>query len=371
MQQGGVEVGLLDVMRRLRPNQFQVDVCALSGLRGSLDFEVQRLGAKVIPLPVRSLGFPRRFTRLLRENGYQVVHATVFYSSGLILALARTAGVPVRIANFHSDRDGRTNTWSRQAQRRAMRLLVDRYATDIVGCCETVLAASWSERWHSDSRCRVVYLGADASAFAPRGNRLNVRGELGVPAEAPLFLHLGRSSPEKNQRRLLAIFARICSLLPSARLVIAGTGTADPEGEIAAAIRDFGLSDRALALGVRTDVPRLFEAADALLLPSLYEGLPIAVVEACAAGVPVLATDLGGVREIASRLALVRYLPLNVSDDAWAAAASALPGEAQQVRLRETATEAFRGSVFDLDRATAAHCHLWSRAQAHAEPACS
>jgi glycosyltransferase involved in cell wall biosynthesis len=371
MQQGGIEVRLLDVMRRLRPNQFHVDVCALSGLHGSLDSEVQRLGGEVIRLPVKSLGFGRRFTRLLRENGYQVVHANVHHTSGMILGLARKAGVPVRIVNFHSVGDGRTSTWARRVQRRAMRHLIDRYSTDIVGCCETVLAESWGERWQSDSRCRAIYYGADGSAFEPRGNRLLVRDELGIPSEAPVFLHLGRSSPEKNHRRLLAIFARIRSLLPSAWLVLAGTGTADPEGEIAAAIRDLGLRDRTIALGARTDVPRLLEAADVLLLPSIFEGLPNAVLEACAAGVPVLATDLGGVREIASRLALVRYLPLSVSDDAWAAAASALPGEAQRVRLRETAAETFRASVFHLDRSTEAHCLLWSRAKGPAELACS
>ena len=73
-----------------------------------------------------------------------------------------------------------------------------------------------------------------------------------------------------------------------------------------------------LGLGVRDDVPQLLKTADVLLLPSIHEGLPGVVLEACASGTPVLASDLPGVREIASRLPLVRYLPLTAADEEWA-----------------------------------------------------
>jgi glycosyltransferase involved in cell wall biosynthesis len=252
-----------------------------------------------------------------------------------------------------------------------MRHLIDRYSTDIIGCCETVLAESWGERWRSDARCRTIYYGADGAAFRNRGRRGDVRAELKASTEAPLYLHLGRNTPEKNHARLLAIFARIRDRDPAARLVLAGTGTDEPDGDIARSIRDHGLQEHTVALGARSDVPRLLEAADALLLPSLFEGLPNVVLEACAAGVPVLATDLGGVREIASRLALVRCLPLTASDEEWAAVAAQLPKEAERMKLRETAPAVFRSSVFDLDRATEAHRILWSRAKSSAELACS
>jgi glycosyltransferase involved in cell wall biosynthesis len=371
MQPGGIEVRLLDVMRRLDPEKFRLDVCALSGLSGSLDSDVRTLGGKVIRLPVKNLAFASRFTRLLRQNDYHVVHANIHYTAGMILCLAGRAGIPVRIANFHSIEDGRTSTLCRRAQRTAMRHLIDQYATDIVGCCETVLDQAWSKNWRSDSRCRPIYYGADGTDFERRGDRSSVRAELKVPMEAQVFLHLGRSSPEKNHLRLLAIFAQIRKIVPSAWLVIAGSGTDEARGVVARGIGDLGLQDRSIVLGARTDVPRLLEAADALLLPSLFEGLPNVVLEACAAGVPVLATDLGGVREIASRLSLVRYLPLSARDAEWAAVASQLSAEAERVQLRDMAADAFRASVFHLDRAAEAHRLLWSRAQVLGGLACS
>jgi hypothetical protein len=77
-----------------------------------------------------------------------------------------------------------------------MRHLIDRHATDIVGCCETVLEQAWNANWRADSRCRTIYYGAEVEELDRRDERLIVRTELRVPAEAPMFLHLGRRSPD-------------------------------------------------------------------------------------------------------------------------------------------------------------------------------
>jgi glycosyltransferase involved in cell wall biosynthesis len=173
------------------------------------------------------------------------------------------------------------------------------------------------------------------------------------------LLHIGNQVSEKNHRRLLTIFAEVRKLDPSAWLALVGARTDERDGEIARAIVDLGIRDRVVTAGIRSDVPRLLNASDILLLPSLREGLPGVVLEACAAGVPVLASNLPGVREIASRLRLVRYLPLSASDTEWARAALALPGEAARLRLKEHAGRAFRSSVFDVEQAVEAHRVLW------------
>jgi glycosyltransferase involved in cell wall biosynthesis len=250
-----------------------------------------------------------------------------------------------------------------------MRRLIDRHATDIVGCCEGVMDEAWSTHWRSDPRCRAVYYGIDGAAFAARHDQILTRAELKVPAGERMFLHLGRVSADrqKNHLRLLEIFAEIRKAEPASWLVLAGSGTSDADGEIARRIHELRIQDRVITLGVRHDVPRLLAAADVFLLPSLFEGLPNVVLEACAAGVPMLTSDLPGVREIASRLSLVRYLPLSASDAEWAAAASGLPAEAERLRLRDTAAGAFRASVFHIDRAVEAHRALWRSAAATEE----
>jgi glycosyltransferase involved in cell wall biosynthesis len=361
MEPGGAEIRLLELIGRLSPAEFQVDVCALSGVAGSLDGDIRRLGGEVMPLALDAR-FAPRFIGMLRQRRYDVVHSHVLYTSGLILALAAVADVPLRVAHFHATHDGRLTTWRRRAHRRVMRALIDRFATDIVACGEGSMNAVWQPAWRLDPRCRVIYDALDLARFEQPRDRSALRTELGLPAAGTLFVHVGNQTEEKNHQRLIRIFAAIGARDPAARLVLVGAGTDGASGAIPGYIHENGLQDCVIGAGVRTDVPRILMAADALLLPSLREGLPGVVLEACAAGLPVLASDLPGVREIASRLLLVRFLSLERSDQEWAQAALALPAEADALRLRERAAAAFGPSVFHVDRAAEAHRALWRRA---------
>lgn len=360
MHPGGAETRLLELMGQFRPEEFVVDVCALSGLEGSLDPAVRATGGQVIHLRLDAK-FPLRFIQLLRRERYDVVHSHVLYASGPILALAKLAGVPIRIAHFHATEDGRQTTALRRLARESMRWSIGHYATHIIACGEGAMIGIWGTDWRADRKCSVVYDALDLTKFEIPVDRDRVRASLGIAPSSPMFIHVGREAADdqKNHRRLLQMFAAIVARQPQARLVLAGGGTDDPAGRTRTAVRELGLEAQVLPLGVRQDVPALMSAADAMLLPSRFEGLPGVVLEACATGLPVLASDLAGVREIADRLQLVRYLSLDASDAEWAEAALALPAEATRLRLRETALDAFRPTVFYLDVAVEAHRALW------------
>ena len=369
MQPGGAEVRLLELMGRLCPHEFRVDICALSGLSGSLDPRVRALGGRVVPLRL-DLSAPWRFLRLLRQERYDVVHSHVLFASGAILALAARAGVAVRVAHFQATEDGYRPTWRRHVLRRAMRLLIDRYATHIISCGEGSMDAVWRPDWRSYPRCRVVYDAVDPAPFLEPVDRERARAALGIPADARVFLHVGNELPVKNHGRLLAIFAAIRRRRRPGWCWPA-RGTDDPAGVTARSAQTLGLRDRVLGLGVRHDVPQLLKTSDVLLLPSIHEGLPGVVLEACAAGTPVLASDLPGVREIASRLPLVRYLPLTAADEEWADAALELSSEAPLPRPSDASVDAFRASVFHIDRAVEAHRELWDGIPRRGDLACS
>jgi glycosyltransferase involved in cell wall biosynthesis len=360
MQPGGVEMRLLELMQHVCPHEFHVDICAVSGLTGSLDAQVRARGGAVVPLPL-NVSFVERFGRLLRQGRYHVVHSHVLYASGAIVALAARAGISMRIAHFRNVYDNHRSTIPRRAPRRVMLHLIDRYATDIIASSEWAMSTIWGGKWHDDARCRIIYDGIDLARFQEVTDSDTVRMELGIPTGAHLFAHVANALPVKNHARVLDVFAEIRRRAASSWLVLAGTGTDDPVGPIARGIQARGLQSRVVALGVRDDIPRLLNAVDTLLLPSLHEALPGVVLEACAAGVPVLATDLPSVREIASRLRLVRVLPLSASDTEWADVAAALRAEATREKLKETASDSFRSSVFSINRAVEAHRELWNR----------
>ncbi len=344
LQRGGAEMRTLEAMRCLDPARLRLDFCCLSGRSGVLDESARALGADVHLLRL-NLAFALRFRSLLRRRGYDVVHSHVHRASGAILAVAAWAGVRVRIAQLHNTSDSRGSGPLRRLKRRGFQVLLERHASAITAVSEGVMSAVMGPRWREDPRTGILYEGVDLSAFAAAPERAGVRAEFGWPPEARICLHVGRFDPPKNHGRLLEIFASIAAAEPRARLLLAGDAdtAAGSQARRRAGLPD--LAGRVTLAGVRTDVPRLMLAADLLLFPSLWEGLPGVVIEASAAGLPVLASDLPGITEIGERARGIRTLSLAEPDAVWAAAAGSLLG--QDPAARKAGVDP--GSAFDVE----------------------
>jgi glycosyltransferase involved in cell wall biosynthesis len=170
-----------------------------------------------------------------------------------------------------------------------MRWLLRQSATGGFACSHPAGQALFGGRWTCDPRWRRLYCGIDPARFSGVAEREGVRTELGVPADARLLIHVGRFERQKNHAFLVEVFRRLASTVPSAYLVLVGTGTLQPG--IETRLREAGLLDRARFCGRRSDVPRLLKASDAFVFPSLHEGLPLACLEAQAAGLPVVMSD--------------------------------------------------------------------------------
>lgn len=353
MDRGGAELRTVEIMRRVDPALVVQEFATLSGRAGTLDDEIRALGGAVHPCRLDA-GFAPRFVRLIRARRIDVVHSHVFLTSGLMLALARAAGVRWRIAHFRSTSDGQPSTLRRRAYRAGMRQLLDATATDLLGVSAASLAAGWSPAWQRDPRCRVIYNGVDPVRLADVVDDGRVRAELGVPAGAPLIAQVGRFDPPKHH----LFTAALLPLLPEAHVVFVGRGGTALEAETRRRLAARGCLDRAHFVGERTDVPRWLAAADVSILPSVIEGLPGVVLEALACGTPVVASDLPGVREVAARLDGVRVIP-TTSVEAWADALRAVvrPTAAERAQRRA----ALAASPFTIDVAVAAHVALWTR----------
>jgi glycosyltransferase involved in cell wall biosynthesis len=361
----------LDVMRNIDRSRFEFDFATLSGQPGSLDDEARTLGASIHPIAL-GLGFVPAFRRLLREGRFDVVHSHVHFTSGLILRLALAEGVPSRIAHFRSTSDGNDRGLRRRLQRALMKHWIDAAATAILGVNEGTLQEAWSERWQQDPRCRVLYNGLDLRLFrkalgdvegAP-ARAAELRSTLGASGLSPVVIHVGSlESRWKNHPRLLLIFAALRQRLPEAKLWLVGRDGRAAGQAVRAQIKALGLGDSVSLLGERTDVPRLLATADLMLFPSLWEGLPGAVLEACAGGTPVLASDPPGVREIARHVPALQMLSLEDPDARWAAAAADLLAPAQgRVQARRAAARAFEATPFVVERAVDAFAAIYEEA---------
>ncbi len=357
LQRGGAEMRTLEVLRLLDRDRFDFAMVALSGQRGELapvaeadgiDIEVCALGR----------GFGRRFTGLLQRLDVDVLHSHVHYASGYLLWLAKRAGLQRRIAHFRNTSDGQGNGLRRRAQRAVMRRLIEWYATDILAVSEGTMAEAWSPEWTLDPRCRVIFNGLDTSRFEAPVAPDDVRREFGWAAGVPFFINVASFQPAKNQIRVVEVFQAIAERNPEARLLLVGREVNGYQASVRAAVNRLGLDDKVVFAGERSDVPRLLKAADVLLFPSRWEGLPGAVLESCAAGLPVVASDIPGVLEIGRYFPAVRALSLSQSNAAWAEQATAA-ADAVRVRRGETS---FDRTPFALGRAARSLNAVYERA---------
>jgi len=146
-------------------------------------------------------------------------------------------------------------------------------------------------------RVGVIYNGIPLSRFADgRGERAEVRAELGLAPDELMVLQVARLDPLKDHATAITAMSHLRHSCPRAKLVLAGEGPR--RGLVEGLVNEHGLQDRVRLLGLRKDVPRLMAAADVFLLSSISEGIPLTLIEAMAAGLPVVSTDVGGVAEV-------------------------------------------------------------------------
>jgi len=360
MNRGGAETRTLDLMRRVDRDRFHMDFCALSGNQGILDDDIRKLGGNVHYCKLHRLDFNRRFRRLLREGRYDVVHSHVHYFSGYILWLAHQCGIIGRIAHFRSSTGNDNNSMRRKIQTYIMRKLINRHATNILAVGKGTMFAAWLADWHKDPRCIVIPNGLDTTPFRQKFNASDIYNELSIPHNSSILTHIGRMSKPKNHVRMAGIAASVLKNLPTAFLLIIGFEDAKIKAQMDAIFTQIKVKDRVLFLGVRNDVPKLLLAADLMLFPSLWEGLPGAVLEACAAGTPVLASDIFGVRELRDLFPIIQTLPLEEPDDAWIAKACAMLEKRPTPEERFGSLEMIENSQFHISACVKAHQNIWT-----------
>ncbi len=377
MGRGGAEMRSMELFRHVDRRQFQFHFCGVSGCPAEFDEEIRDLGGEVHLLCRRHLSFQRRFRQLLLTHRFDVVHSHLHYLSGSLLRTAAQCGVPVRVAHFRSSHVDQVDGLGRKLYRLAWRLWVDRYATDavmrrwvdryatdILGVSHARLDEAWGADCESDPRCQVVYEGLDLAQFQTPADPIGVRSEFGLTTGATLYLHVGRMTEAKNHARLVSIFAEVLQRDPAARLLMVGRCDRRIEGELRRRMASLGIEGQIIITGERSDVPRLLKAADLLVFPSRWEGLGDAVLEACAAGTPALASDLPSIQEISALLPGVCCLPLEASDGAWAQAAVSLTATPKPDNNPTTASRHFRESVFTVEQCAQTLCLIWQRAAA-------
>lgn len=318
MNRGGAEMRTLDVMRKIDRDKFRLEFCVLSGLPGELDNEIRDLGGEVHYCRLDAF-FPAKFILLLMSERVDVMHSHVHHVSGVMTSLAKIARIPTRITHYRSTSAGKRESFFRKKRDAFLRTLINLSATHILAVSKGAMEACWTSFRPLDDRCKVVYNGLDVNRFGNivESDRVRVQEEFGLGTVSPLFIHVGRFDRAKNHERLVMIFEVLAQQFPDSALLLVGGGDQEREKEIRALVKTKGLNNRVIFAGLRSDVPVLLSLSNCMIFPSLWEGLPGAVLEAAAMGVPVVGSDIPGIIEIGEFTHLIKVVSLLETNEVW------------------------------------------------------
>ena len=290
---GGAETQLKNVALRLKQRGWSQSVVSMLPPSAYVE-ELEAAGICVYNLRMRrKVPDPRAVLRLaaiMRRERPLLIHSHMIHANLLARMTRLFVKVPVLICTAHNIIEGG------RPRELAYRL------TDSLADITTQVSEAGKQRYIQVGAVpphKIVYIpnGIDTSRFQPNPMvRQAVREQLGCAPDAFVWLTVGRLEPVKNHLELLCAFREVTAVHPHARLLIAGQGPLQAATE--QRITELGLAERVRLLGVRRDIPDLLNAADAFVLPSLWEGMPLTLLEASATALPIVATDVGGNAEV-------------------------------------------------------------------------
>ncbi|MFC5773349.1 MULTISPECIES: glycosyltransferase family 1 protein [Ectobacillus] len=313
MNRGGLETMLMNYYRKVDRRKIQFDFMVHRSEEGHYDREITSLGGRIYRMPAIKPGNYRKYFRMLAEffkehTEYEIVHAHNNENSSFVLRAAKRAGVKCRIAHSHlSDLGFDIKLPFRLYARMVMKGAPNQY----FACSER--AGTWLFGKHV-SHIQVLNNAVDVAQFSYNPlKREEIRSEL--QAEEKFVIgHVGRFNRQKNHEFLIDIFAAIHKKNENVLLVLIGDGELRPS--IQEKVRNLGLEEHVRFLGVREDIANLLQGFDLFLFPSLFEGLPVVLVEAQAAGLPCVVSN--NITTESNVTGIVQFKSLKESADKWA-----------------------------------------------------
>lgn len=339
MGRGGLETMLMNYYRHIDRSKVQFDFLVHRDFEADYDQEIQLLGGRIFHvsrLVPWSKSYRTELKKFFREHPkYKIVHVHQDCLSSVALQCAQECGIPIRIAHSHSSNAVKNLKYLIKLHYMKQ---IPRYATTLFACAKQ--AGDWM---FSGSKYEIVRNAIDTTIYQYSFEVAEqVRAELGL-SENVVIGHVGNFTPAKNHLFLLTVFGEILKKEPRARLLLVGGG--DGLHLIREKAQKMGIQDQVIFAGVRSDVSRLMQAMDVFVFPSLYEGLPVTMVEAQASGVPCIISDHVSKECIVTR-GLVTSKRLDESPEQWAKHILQ-----QSRRSRENHIEEIRTAGYDISTA--------------------
>lgn len=316
MDVGGIENQLMHLLRNADKNKFQIDFTT-NMEHPFYEEEILSLGGKCIRI-CNTEG--RHFFKYCKElynilkGNYDIVHSHELFHSGLVLLTAKLAGVKSRIVHAHNISDADDNDSYPGIVRKIYNFVMMR----LILCCATQFCACsspageflYGKRITKNENYNLVFNSIDVSKFMRPKENMNSDGWTNV-------LQIGRFTRVKNQLFSVEIVNEIKKMNKKIRILCVGNNGNDYEQEVRNKINEYGVSEYIQLLGVRKDIADIMADCKAFLLPSLYEGMPLVLLEAQLAGLNCVVADTFS-HEADFGIGLINWLSLECGSRVWA-----------------------------------------------------
>jgi glycosyltransferase involved in cell wall biosynthesis len=357
---GGAQKLLITFAAKAQARQVHVTVISLSGdNEPQIVNELNNLGVRVYILPplVKGiLGLERsgQIAHILRRENCNLVHTHLTYANIVGTFAGRWAGMPT-VASLHNVRVERSSGTPKHSRVKSwLEVQALRHGASRVIAVGHLVAETYQGLFPNKA-IEIVPNAVETILPLSVQERIRLRTELVGNPDRPLLIAVGRLTAQKAYADLLVAFNELRQSHPAAALIIVGGGTS--RDEIETQITDLNLTGHAFLLGKRADVPRLLAASDIFINASHWEGLPVAVLEAMSAGLPVVGTAVGDVPKVVVK-GTGLIVPPKEPQQLASAICSLLDNPAQAQQLGNTA-RAYANHHFSASAWTNTLLHLY------------
>lgn len=295
--------------------KYECHYIVFEDIEGEYEAELSNDGCKIFHLPIPAENyfvFWKKINQLMKKYKYDVVHCHTMFNSGIVLTAAKRHGISCRIAHSHSICSSPNRKLVKRIYEHIMRYLILKNATDYVGCGQKAGEWLFGEKEFKKNG-KLIYNGVDTALFAySDSNRHKIRKELGITNKYVIG-HVGHLAEVKNQIFLISLMPQILKCNPDAILLLIGDG--NDRSMLQNKIKGLGLMKHVIMTGNVMNVNEYLSALDVFAFPSLYEGMPLSIIEVQANGLPCVISDR--IPKDVVLTDLITVLPLEQSAEKW------------------------------------------------------
>ena len=311
---GGVESVIMNYYRYIDKNKIQFDFICDSDSTDIPYKEIEDMGGKVVIIPPYQniIKYHKKLKEVLKKGKYDIVHSHINTLSVFSLFAAKCANIPIRIAHSHSttNKEEKKKNFLKQILRPYSKI----FATNYFACSEYAGRWLFGDKEFNKGNVFILNNAIDTEKFKFNEKiRDKIRKKLNINENTLVIGHIGRFVKQKNHDFLIDIFNEVQKERKNSILLLIGQGPL--QENIINKVKKLELQDKVLFLGQQKNVNEIYQAMDVLVLPSLYEGLPVVGVEAQASGLLCIFSD--SMTKETKILDTSEFISLNSDTDIW------------------------------------------------------